>query len=93
MTAQGMPREARRREWGSGPSGLPSPVVIAMRPIPFITATNFRAMLDTELEASGWNKANRHYEDAVQATIDRDDGAYERAMAAFRMTITRRSEG
>lgn len=26
MTAQGMPREARRREGGSGPSGLASPV-------------------------------------------------------------------
>jgi formiminotetrahydrofolate cyclodeaminase len=60
--------------------------------VPFITATDFRAMLDTELEASGWNKANRHFEAAVQATIDRDDEAYERAMAAFREVLGGRGE-
>lgn len=32
MTAQGMPREARRRDCGSGPSGLTSPVGSADAP-------------------------------------------------------------
>ena len=43
----------------------------------------FAQTLQRELDASGWTAADRHFENAVNAAIARDDAAFEREMAAF----------
>lgn len=46
-------------------------------------AVSFGDLLDAELERCGWNERSRLFDKMIEATLARDDAAFETAKQAF----------